>query len=1117
MNRTVVVATCLACGLAASAWGQTRSFMVPDGSQGAAPSTGNTTITLDPGTSATVAVWMEVLGGPGQDLEGYQVIIPDAATAQGPAVGQVTYVDNNPGGGGGDSIVISTNRPDWVFSDQIAVLDPVYNETPGQGIFGVFYATIPGFSTNPGNTGGILYLCEFQLEASADACGEFELPFNLAPADPPLTGYFSPGGGQFIIDEFQPLTVLVGPPNGACVNAAAVAEGDNDFCISLEEADPDVWFEYSPQCDGPVTLSTCDQADFNTTIEVYQGCGVCPPNNLIASNDDGKGCGGGTSEVTFEANDALCYTVRVLGPNSGGLGTGTLSITSGSCFIDGSCQSAGMVNPGNECEVCDPAQAGDAWSPIAAGTGCTDDGFECTDDVCDGAGTCSHPPLPVNTACTDDGEECTDDVCDGAGSCVHPALPLGTACSSDGNACTANVCDGTGFCSHPPLPDGTPCDDGNVCTGTGAPGVGDDVCDGMGTCMGELDPNCQDTCNNAAEAFEGATNGTNAGFGTELQVSCAFNSTSDAWFFYVATCDGNVKFTTTGSDFDTVLTLYDDCGGPEVACDDDGGPGSTSAFTVPVIAGEDYFIRVAGFNGAEGSFVLNINRTDTCLVEGTCYQPGAADPSSECLVCEPLLTVNAFSPRPRGTACGNPVPEDAQCDAPDACDGQGLCDPNYKPLGNACGDPTQTECNNADICDGQGLCDDNFQPGGTPCGDPTETECNGADTCDGSGMCQDNFQPDGTSCGDQSATACDDPDSCDGLGACDPRLQPDGTPCPDGIFCNGDETCDLGVCVDGDEPCRQPRLCDEDNDVCLECLNIADCGDIDPMDGVSDDNCKFYECIENLCFDTDRVFADLGGPFGACPIDGVADNNDRFHALNCFADTDTSGPPSTYPCEDDPPNAINVDAGGPFGSCCPDGVCDNNDAFAALNAFDGTTTCACPGACPPGPAPYVDPQIVDMTTLILEADRTIVRAGDVVRVQVLLGREIHDLRGYQLHLDVAGGRSGALHLIDISVADLKRQPLPIEGRWEAFNLATHQMLAGTTQEGVRTPANAYLATFTYRASPNAAGRFVVDVLVDDPAGLGRTFLTPTKAGTKIEVTSVRAATITVQPGSGISR
>jgi hypothetical protein len=123
-------------------------------------------------------------------------------------------------------------------------------------------------------------------------------------------------------------------------------------------------------------------------------------------------------------------------------------------------------------------------------------------------------------------------------------------------------------------------------------------------------------------------------------------------------------------------------------------------------------------------------------------------------------------------------------------------------------------------------------------------------------------------------------------------------------------------------------------------VELSDCADVDD-DGVRDDACTWWSCSGGGCQGQPVPFADLGGAFGACPPDGVTDGNDRFHALNCFANTDVAGD-SGYPCEAAPPQAYNVDAGGPFGDCLPDGVCDANDAFHALNAFDGSSTCTCP-------------------------------------------------------------------------------------------------------------------------------------------------------------------------------
>jgi hypothetical protein len=128
------------------------------------------------------------------------------------------------------------------------------------------------------------------------------------------------------------------------------------------------------------------------------------------------------------------------------------------------------------------------------------------------------------------------------------------------------------------------------------------------------------------------------------------------------------------------------------------------------------------------------------------------------------------------------------------------------------------------------------------------------------------------------------------------------------------------------------------------CSTLADCADLD-RDGVRDDPCTWWECSAGSCMGTPTLPGDLGGSFGACAPDEATDGNDHFHALNCFANQTTMGGPG-YPCEDQPPQAFNVDAGGPFGNCAPDGVCDAHDAFHAINAFAGTSTCACPTSAP---------------------------------------------------------------------------------------------------------------------------------------------------------------------------
>jgi hypothetical protein len=233
--------------------------------------------------------------------------------------------------------------------------------------------------------------------------------------------------------------------------------------------------------------------------------------------------------------------------------------------------------------------------------------------------------------------------------------------------------------------------------------------------------------------------------------------------------------------------------------------------------------------------------------------------------------------------------------------------------------------------------------------------------------------------------------------------------------------------------------------------------------------------------------ADLGGPVGTpgsgkeCNIDGVADGNDNFHALRCFADTDFQGQPM-YPCEPSPPSAINVDAGS-NGSCVLDGVCDGNDAFHTLRSFSDTNflgqpgyPCSCAGPAPNGAR--IQPG--EYTGLVVLGPR-FARPDEQIDVEVYLDADINILTGFQLHLGASGGLSGHLELVDISVDDERSDSAftGVADAWSAFNRASAQMVSGVNTMGVTARAGTYLATFTYHVPEDASGTFLVSVLYDD--------------------------------------
>jgi hypothetical protein len=82
--------------------------------------------------------------------------------------------------------------------------------------------------------------------------------------------------------------------------------------------------------------------------------------------------------------------------------------------------------------------------------------------------------------------------------------------------------------------------------------------------------------------------------------------------------------------------------------------------------------------------------------------------------------------------------------------------------------------------------------------------------------------------------------------------------------------------------------------------------------------------------------------------------------------------------------------------------------------------------------------------------------------------------------------------------------------WSAFNLSTQQMLAGVDGTGVPAPAGAYLATFVFQATPDAAGAFAVEILAD-PADPGqRTFLFTSAPAAPRAVAPPAPALVTVE-------
>jgi cysteine-rich repeat protein len=178
-----------------------------------------------------------------------------------------------------------------------------------------------------------------------------------------------------------------------------------------------------------------------------------------------------TLQIDTDFNNVADQTYTVGGLPTGSLGTGIglggfqAALMDDFKAVDSVCGN-GSTDSGEQCDDAN-TNSGDCCSSTcqyeASGSPCPDDANICTDNVCDGAGTCGLN----NMAACDDGIFCNGtDTC-GGGMCGHSGDPCtsgppcadvcneaegncfaatGTLCPSDGNLCTKDTCDGAGNC-----------------------------------------------------------------------------------------------------------------------------------------------------------------------------------------------------------------------------------------------------------------------------------------------------------------------------------------------------------------------------------------------------------------------------------------------------------------------------------------------------------------------------------------------------------------------------------------------------------------------------------------------------------------------------------------------
>jgi hypothetical protein len=123
--------------------------------------------------------------------------------------------------------------------------------------------------------------------------------------------------------------------------------------------------------------------------------------------------------------------------------------------------------------------------------------------------------------------------------------------------------------------------------------------------------------------------GTTTGATTDGSANCA-TASADVWYRLSVPCTRTVTLDTETSSFDTVLSVHTGCPGTaanQVMCNDDVFPGYVwSSLSFTANAGQTYYVRLAGYQGAFGSYYLDANYTYAS--NDLCATPASLPPGS---------------------------------------------------------------------------------------------------------------------------------------------------------------------------------------------------------------------------------------------------------------------------------------------------------------------------------------------------------------------------------------------------------------------------------------------------------------------------------------------------------